>query len=71
MKTLWIIGAGGHGKVAADIARKTGYGEIAFLDDRDGLTSCGGYPVRGKTALLRELEELRAAKSSGDNAPKE
>ena len=56
MKTLWIIGAGGHGKVAADIARKTGYEEIAFLDDRDGLTSCGGYPVRGKTALLRELD---------------
>ena len=28
-----IIGAGGHGRVAADIAKKNGYSEIVFLDD--------------------------------------
>lgn len=30
---LLIIGAGGHGRVVAEIARDCGYDEIAFLDD--------------------------------------
>lgn len=30
-----IIGAGGHGRVAADIARKLGYEQLVFLDDAD------------------------------------
>ena len=33
MNKLVIIGAGGHGKVAADIAELNGYSEIVFLDD--------------------------------------
>ena len=33
MKHLIIIGAGGHGKVVADIARAVGYRKITFLDD--------------------------------------
>ncbi len=33
MKELIIIGAGGHGKVVADIAKKNGYKIISFLDD--------------------------------------
>ena len=34
MKDLIIIGAGGHGKVVADIAQKIGiYKNISFLDD--------------------------------------
>ena len=33
MKKLVIIGAGGHGRVVADIARLTGYKQIVFLDD--------------------------------------
>lgn len=32
---LVIIGAGGHGKVCADIAKKCGYEKILFLDDAD------------------------------------
>ena len=32
-KSLIIIGAGGHGKVVAEIAGLNGYTEIAFLDD--------------------------------------
>ena len=32
-RQLMIIGAGGHGKVIRDIAKKTGYKEIYFLDD--------------------------------------
>lgn len=38
MRKLVIIGASGHGKVIADIARKNGYNEILFLDDNDNLT---------------------------------
>lgn len=39
-KRLIIIGAGGHGRVVADIARKIGYEQIAYLDDtqKDGVT---------------------------------
>lgn len=34
MKTLAIIGAGGHGKVAAEIAELNGYSCIHFFDDK-------------------------------------
>lgn len=33
MKSLVIIGAGGHGKVVADIAKLNGYENVKFLDD--------------------------------------
>ena len=33
MKSLLIIGAGGHGKVAAEIAKNLQYTKIDFLDD--------------------------------------
>lgn len=50
MKQLVIIGASGHGKVVADIARRTGYDAISFLDDNEALTECGGYAVVGKSS---------------------
>lgn len=50
MRKLAIIGASGHGKVVADIARKNGYSEIVFLDDNEDIHECGGYPVTGKSA---------------------
>lgn len=46
---LTIIGASDHGKVVADIARLNGYDAIEFLDDDENLTSCGEYPVVGRT----------------------
>lgn len=49
MKQLIIIGASGHGKVVADIARQTGHDDIRFLDDNTDLKCCGGYPVVGKS----------------------
>ena len=49
MKKLMIIGAGGHGSVVADAAAKSGYTQIAFLDDGEN-TACLGYPVVGKTS---------------------
>lgn len=48
-KSITIIGASGHGKVCADIARIRGYEKIAFLDDDKNLTHCGEYPVVGTT----------------------
>ena len=48
VRKLLIVGASGHGRVVADIARKNNYRDIAFLDDNEQLRSCGGYPVLGK-----------------------
>lgn len=50
MDKLVIIGASGHGKVVADIALKTGYKDIVFLDDNSDKLFCGNYPVVGKTS---------------------
>ena len=48
---LLIIGAGGHGKVVADIARKmNNWHSIAFLDDDESIKTCMGLEVIGKSA---------------------
>lgn len=50
MKHLIIVGAGGHGKVAADIAFKANkYAIISFLDDRT-TSKIVGYDVIGKVS---------------------
>ena len=54
MKTLGIIGASGHGKVVADIAKKLGYEEIVFFDDNPEVDYCGTYPVVGVTQNIFE-----------------
>lgn len=50
MNQLIIIGASGHGKVIADIARLNSYTDIAFLDDDMKKTECNGYPVIGSVS---------------------
>ena len=55
MKRLAIIGAGGHGKVIADIAVLNGYEEIVFLDDNENIIECGSYPVIGRCKEAKEL----------------
>ncbi|WP_224815432.1 acetyltransferase [Hasllibacter sp. MH4015] len=49
MTRLVLIGAGGHGKVVADTARRCGYDDLCFVDDswpeRD---AHGGLPIIGK-----------------------
>lgn len=52
---LTILGASGHGKVVADIARLCGYDEIYFLDDNETVKLCGIYPVIGKTREARRF----------------
>ena len=53
---LVIIGAGGHGKVIADMAMKLGYTEIVFVDDSaEGL--CMGLPIVGTSAQLMSMND--------------
>ena len=60
-KDLIIIGASGHGKVVADIARQMTengqkkYEEIKFLDDDREKKACGAYPVAGTTEDIGKL----------------
>lgn len=55
MNKLVIIGAGGHGKVIADIALKNAkYDNVCFLDDNNA-SSCLGLPVVGK---IKDFEKF-------------
>lgn len=50
--SLLIIGAGGHGKVVADIAENMGcYGKIVFADADESIKECMGYPVLWENEL--------------------
>ncbi len=69
-RKLAVIGAGGHGKVVAELAAALGtYGEIVFLDDRvQG--SVNGFPVIGTTLLLENSlspEQYDVAVAVGNN----
>lgn len=56
-KSLVIIGAGGHGKVAADIALNMGFKKIFFLDDNTQTGDCSGLPIVGKTDLFEKYSK--------------
>ena len=56
-KKLVIIGASGHGKVIADIALKTGYEVVGFLDDNETVEENGGFPVLGKIKDVAKYKE--------------
>ena len=56
MKRLIIIGASGHGKVVADIAKLNGYQDIVFLDNDPEKKSCAGFPVLGPDARIGDYE---------------
>ena len=55
MNRLIIIGASGHGKVVADIAKKCGYEDIVFLDNDNNIKECLGYPVLGNDSMINDL----------------
>ncbi|WP_329739870.1 acetyltransferase [Enorma massiliensis] len=57
MNRLIIIGASGHGKVVADIAKLSGYTDIAFLDDAPGLKVVSGYPVLGAVSTFSAFSQ--------------
>ena len=66
-KKLIIIGASGHGKVVADIAMLMGFADIVFLDDNENITSCGKYPVIGKTNDLPFCRNRKCKDTRGFN----
>lgn len=59
MKKLFIIGAGGQGKVCADIALQNGYIEVCFLDDA----------IKGEVAgfnIVGKVEDAKKFLQEGD-----
>lgn len=55
MKRLLIIGAGGHGRVSADVALKMNcFSDIVFLDDNP-LASVPGYKLLGSVGRAEEF----------------
>ena len=71
-KKLIIVGASGHGKVIADIARLNGYEEIKFLDDDINKTYNGKYEVIGITDDIdKYVDEYDFSIGIGDNKIRE
>ncbi len=70
---LIIIGASGHGKVAADIAIKMNkWQSIAFLDDDESIKTSMGLEVIGKTAdAFTYKEEADFFVAIGSNVTRE
>lgn len=71
---LVILGAGGHGRVAADIARAMGWGQISFLDAAwPGRTANGSWPIIGDFSAAAGLRDAGAALfcAIGSNAGRE
>jgi sugar O-acyltransferase (sialic acid O-acetyltransferase NeuD family) len=69
MNRLIIIGAGGHGKVIADCALKSGYTDISFVDDH-ATGDVLGFPVVG---TVHDVDSLNDGKTDfimgiGNNA---
>lgn len=56
-KQLIIIGASGHGKVVADIAKNIGYSSIRFLDDNSSVDYCGNYQVIGRIEVFKNYRD--------------
>lgn len=70
---LLIIGASGHGKVAADIALKMGtWKTIAFLDDNENLLTSMGIDIVGKSFdVFSHIGEYDIFVAIGDNQTRE
>ncbi len=51
-----IIGAGGHGKVIADLALKNGYKEVVFIDD-NLIGKCMGFNIVGTCANIGQIND--------------
>lgn len=67
-KKLVIIGAGGHGRVVADIAKLNNYTSISFLDDAPGAVECSGYPVVGQVKDAVQYPDCEFAVAIGNAA---
>ena len=72
-KNLLIIGAGGHGKVVADIALKMNFWKsIFFLDDNENIKNTLGIRVLGKSEnIINYIEEYDIFVAVGNNSIRE
>jgi sugar O-acyltransferase (sialic acid O-acetyltransferase NeuD family) len=67
-KRLIIVGAGGHGRVASDIASLVGYSDICYLDDSD----ISGMNVIGKVSdFVKYVREADFFVAIGNNKTRE
>jgi sugar O-acyltransferase (sialic acid O-acetyltransferase NeuD family) len=74
MQALAVYGAGGHGKVVADVARCAGLAVELFVDDVEELdgATVAGIPVMTWAGFVAQRRQLRAfALGVGDNAARE
>lgn len=67
-KEVIVIGAGGHGKVIADIIIKSGDRVIGFLDDGCTEKNILGYPILGKTEDCLKYKDKEFFVAIGNNA---
>lgn len=51
-----VVGAGGHGKVVADVARTAGYRVLGFVDDKAKRSPLQDIPLLGRLSDLDNLE---------------
>lgn len=70
---LLIVGASGHGKVVADIAKQMSkWNSIAFLDDNEFITTSPSNKVLGRTSdALKYKDEADFFVAIGNNATRE
>jgi sugar O-acyltransferase (sialic acid O-acetyltransferase NeuD family) len=69
VKTLAILGAGGHGKVVADTARAAGWESIIFFDDAwPMIQQVGRWKIVGTSEHLMQSSFDTVAVAIGDNA---
>lgn len=71
MNKLVIIGASGHGKVVAEIAKLSGYNEIVFLDDNIEKNYCAGLSIVGKLSEIRNFIDYDLFIAIGSNSVRE
>lgn len=67
MADVVIIGAGGHGKVIADIIEKCGDCVIGFLDDNPPSDMILNYPMLGKTEDCEKYSDKKFIIAIGNN----
>jgi len=70
MTELLVFGAGGHGRVVADVARSCGHTVVAFVVDDDRITETlvAGLPVLAWSAVAATPPAPAIALGIGDNA---
>src|SRR5437764_1433393 len=75
-KRVLVFGAGGHGKVVADVGRSAGFDIVAFIDDDEGRRKSTflGLPVLSWRQILSERETYGSASIAlgvGDNGARQ